>query len=120
MGRRLLCIKGLRLCRVTCTYQRNQVKHLPKLLAVLFVLAFTGQAEAQILTFNEMAPTENPILGTVVCGPTVGFQFSSDHFHVTGGDFLSPSRPMAPATSGTKPGAVSRSGWNGWVGGPSG
>ena len=90
MGRRLLCIKGLRLCRVTCTYQRNQVKHLPKLLAVLFVLAFTGRAEAQILTFNEMAPTDNPILGTVVCGPTVGFLFSSDHFHVTGGDFLEP------------------------------
>jgi chitodextrinase len=66
------------------------VKHLPKLLVVLFVLAFTGRAEAQILTFNEMAPTDNPILGTVVCGPTVGFLFSSDHFHVTGGDFLEP------------------------------
>ncbi len=49
-----------------------------------FALTVVGQAEAQVLTFNELAPTDNPIRTSLTCGETSGFRFLSDHFHVIG------------------------------------
>ncbi len=57
--------------------------------AVGFVLALGGEAEAQRVTFDELTPTANPILGSVVCADGAGFRFLSDHFHLIGGVLVS-------------------------------
>ncbi len=54
------------------------------LLVIGFAMTLGGRAEAQVVTFNEMTPTSNPILGSVACGDSTGFRFFSDHFHVIG------------------------------------
>jgi len=56
------------------------------------VLSATTVAEAQVLTFDEMAPDpqRNPILGSVMCSASTGFRFQSDHFHVIGQDYPAP------------------------------
>jgi hypothetical protein len=54
--------------------------------ALVFILA--GNAEAQVMTFDELSPTENPILGSVVCVDGTGFRFVSDHFHLIGPTFV--------------------------------
>ena len=46
-----------------------------------------GQAEAQVVTFDELTSTQNPILGSIVCAADTGFRFFSDHFHFIGGSF---------------------------------
>lgn len=60
------------------------MRHVVRLLVVLAALTLGQRAEAQVVSFNEQSPTENPILGQVVCADTTGFRFSSDHFHLTG------------------------------------
>jgi hypothetical protein len=64
------------------------MKHFTKLLVVWVVLTLGGLAEAQVITFDEMAPRDATILGTVVCADATGFRFFSDHFHLIGGNFL--------------------------------
>jgi hypothetical protein len=52
---------------------------------LFFALSFAARAEAQVISFNELSPSNIPILGTVVCADGSGFRFSSDHFHLIGG-----------------------------------
>src|SRR5690348_14156384 len=47
--------------------------------------ASAAQAQTQTLTFDELSPVDIPILGSVTCGTSTGFRFSSDHFHLIGG-----------------------------------
>ena len=61
------------------------MKYLVVLLAPVFVLTFGSPADAQVLTFNELSPVDNLILGSVECTANgSGFRFFSDHFHVIG------------------------------------
>ncbi len=63
------------------------MRYLTALLTALVALAFGGQAHAQqVITFDEQAPTENSILGSIECTTSggSGFRFSSDHFHLIG------------------------------------
>ena len=65
------------------------MKNFVRFLVVGFALTLGGQAEAQqLLTFDELAPTQIPILGSVVCANATGFRFFSEHFHLIGGTFL--------------------------------
>ena len=66
------------------------MKHFVTLATLCFLAAFAGPAEADVITFNALTPTTNPILGSIVCADTTGFQFLSDHFHLIGGDFGEP------------------------------
>jgi Concanavalin A-like lectin/glucanases superfamily/Bacterial Ig domain len=68
-------------------------RHLPEALMKYFgillvsamVLTFGSPADAQVLTFNELAPPDNPILGSIECVANgSGFRFFSDHFHLIG------------------------------------
>ena len=59
-----------------------------RVLAVGFALALSARAEAQLITFDELSPTDNPILGSVVCADGTGFRFSSNHFHLIGNTFI--------------------------------
>jgi hypothetical protein len=63
------------------------VRNVVKVLVVGLGLTIGGQAEAQVVTFDELALTDNPILGSVVCADGTGFRFFSDHFHVIGSAF---------------------------------
>jgi hypothetical protein len=64
------------------------VKNLVGLLIVACWSLLGTCADAQVLTFNDLAPYTNDILGNVVCttgdGGGTGFRFASDHFHVIG------------------------------------
>ena len=60
------------------------MRKLVGLLVVGLALTLGGRAEAQVVTFNEITPTSNPILGSIVCATGTGFRFFSDHFHVIG------------------------------------
>jgi hypothetical protein len=64
------------------------LKKFLKFLVSLALVTHAGRAGAQVLTFDEMTPTDATILGTVVCADSTGFRFFSDHFHVIGGNFL--------------------------------
>lgn len=48
------------------------------------LLTLVSPAEAQVLTFDELVATDNPIRTSLACGETSGFRFHSDHFHVVG------------------------------------
>ena len=60
------------------------MRKLVGLLVAGFALTLGGRAEAQVVTFNEITPTSNPILGSVDCANGAGFRFFSDHFHIIG------------------------------------
>ncbi len=63
-------------------------KLLSSCLAVGALFALAVRADAQVLSFDEVAPPDATILSAVVCADTTGFRFVSDHFHLIGGDFL--------------------------------
>jgi hypothetical protein len=61
------------------------VRNFVGFLVVGFVLTLGARADAQVLSFDELSPTDIPILGSVVCANGTGFRFHSDHFHLVGG-----------------------------------
>jgi hypothetical protein len=61
------------------------VRKVVGILLLVFALFFNGQAEAQVISFDELSPADIPILGTVVCADGTGFRFFSNHFHLIGG-----------------------------------
>ncbi|MEZ5418127.1 MAG: hypothetical protein R2708_12380 [Vicinamibacterales bacterium] len=59
-------------------------RNLSALLICSLVLALAGQADAQVLSFDEVSPPDATTLGSVVCADTTGFRFVSGHFHLIG------------------------------------
>ncbi len=60
------------------------MRHAIAIVVTVCTLILSSRADAQVISFNEIVPQANRILGTIDCGTTTGFHFSSDHFHVIG------------------------------------
>ncbi|MEP7117747.1 MAG: hypothetical protein ABI880_09200, partial [Acidobacteriota bacterium] len=53
-------------------------------LTVTLALILGGRADAQVLNFDNLTPTTNPILVSLICANPNGFRFDSGHFHLVG------------------------------------